>query len=349
MVVEQLDDRKKEILKAIIHEHILTAEPVGSRTLAKAYQFGVSSATIRNEMSDLEDLGYLEQPYTSAGRIPSDEGYRFYVDSVIQEGEFLHSDYQEFIRQFNHEKQGLQSIMSSVARMLSRFTRYTSLVSEPQLIKSRLKQLQIIRIDGSSVLIVMLTDTGIVHSQIIQLDQEIEVRQINYLNSFLSSYLKDKELSFLTEEFMQEMEYRLLKRLDLSKGIFEFIYNGLVKISSPVDFKIYLGGTSYILEQPEFNNLDNLKKVLKILDHEETLRRLLNNVPDKGIDVMIGQENELEEMQKCSIVFANYTINDKAFGKIGVIGPTRMEYQRVISIVSTVADALSKIISELSG
>lgn len=348
MMVEEIDERKKQILKAIINEHILTAEPIGSRTLAKTYQFGISSATIRNEMSDLEEMGYLEQPYTSAGRIPSDKGYRFYVDSLIKEGNCLHSDYQELLNNFNLKKQGIQSIMSSMAKMLSKITRYTSLISEPQLKRSKVKQFQLVPIEKNSLLIVLISDTGIVHNKIIQLEQELSARQINYLNQFLSGHLKNKELISLNDDFMKELELKLIKRFDLSQGIFELIYQGLVS-SEPAEFKVYLGGTSYILEQPEFNDLENLKKVLNIFDHEEILRNLLNNIPDKGLEVMIGHENELEEMQKCSIVFATYSIGDKASGKIGVIGPTRMEYSKVISTVNSVAKALSKIISELSG
>ncbi len=345
----ELDRRKREILKAIIHEHILTAEPIGSRTLAKNYVLDVSSATIRNEMSDLEELGYLEQPYTSAGRIPSDKGYRFYVDYLMELESHSSDKCSKLLNDYNYEKQGVQTIMSGMAKMLSKLTRYTAMVSEPHLNKSKIKQVQLFYISSNSLLIVLITDTGIVHNKIVKLDQEITSKQIRYLNQFLSIHLNDKELNSISVEYMKELELELINRIDFSLGLFKMIYQELESISKPADMKIYLGGTSYILEQPEFNDLDKLKQVLNLLDHEEVLRELLDNIPNHGLKVKIGQENELEEIQNCSIVLATYHIGDKAIGKMGVIGPTRMEYPRVIPTVNYVADTLGKIISKLSG
>ncbi len=349
MVVNEVDERKKHILKAIIHEHILTAEPVGSRTLAKTYKLGISSATIRNEMSDLEELGFLEQPHTSAGRIPSDKGYRFYVDNLMKEKDNFKVDLQQFLKDLQHEKQGIQGIMSKMARMLSQVTRYTSIISEPQIQKSKIKQIQLLQVDEHSILIVLITDTGVVHNKVIKLRQIINSRQINYLNEYLTIHLKDKELNQLDKKYLNELELKLMKRLDLSHELFELFYQGINLLSRPDEFKIHRGGTSLILEQPEFNDLDNLRKVLNVLDHEEILKNLLYSMPNKDLEVMIGQENELEEMQKCSIVFATYNVGEKACGKIGVIGPTRMEYSKVIASVNTTANLIGKIISKLSG
>ena len=348
MMVKELDKRKVKILKAIIHEHILTAEPVGSRTLAKTYCLGVSSATIRNEMSDLEELGFLEQPYTSAGRVPSDQGYRFYVDRLMSEDIHYNLNMEKILNKTTREKQSVQEIISNMARMLSRITRYASVVSEPQLQGTKIKQLELIGIDNSSVLIVLITNTGIVHNKIVRLQEEITNRQIRYLNHFLASNLNQKELIKLNSSYMKELELELLKKLDLSQEIFSLIDQSLRKMSHPSDIRLYLGGTSYILDQPEFNNMENLKRVLSILDHEEMLRDLLYNIPDNGIEVLIGRENELEEMKNCSIVFSTYSIGNKASGKIGVIGPTRMEYSKVITLVNTMAEVLGKIILELS-
>ena len=217
MMVKELDNRKVAILKAIIHEHISTAEPVGSRTLAKTYHLGVSSATIRNEMSDLEELGFLEQPYTSAGRIPSDQGYRFYVDRLMDEEIRYNINMEKMLNNTTREKQSVQDIISNMARMLSRITRYASVVSEPQLQGTRIKQIELIRIDRSSVLIVLITNTGIVHNKIVRLQQEITNRQVRYLNYFLSSNLNKKEIIKLNSSYMKELELELIKKLDLSQ------------------------------------------------------------------------------------------------------------------------------------
>ncbi|MFP4660692.1 MAG: heat-inducible transcriptional repressor HrcA [Halanaerobiales bacterium] len=347
----QVDERKKKILRAIIHEHILTAEPVGSRTLAKAYKLGVSSATIRNEMSDLEELGYIEQPYTSAGRVPSDKGYRFYVDSLIM-GDGHNDvgiDIKKFIDDVLYEKQGIQNIMTHMARMLSQVTHYTSVVCGPQIRKTRIKQLQLMQVDSFSILIILITDTGLVHNKVVKLNTELNPRQLGYLNEFFADKLKNRDLAEVNDDYFKELENELVNRIDISHDLIELIYSGLSLVSKPDDFRLYLGGTSYILDQPEFNDIESLKRVLKILDHEETLKDLFAKMPNKDLEVMIGHENDLEDMHKCSIVFATYNIGDKASGKLGVIGPTRMEYSRVMASVNTMSSLLSKIISELSG
>ncbi|MFW5972091.1 MAG: heat-inducible transcriptional repressor HrcA [Bacillota bacterium] len=350
-MVRKVDERKKEILRAIIHEHILTAEPVGSRKLAKAYKLGVSSATIRNEMSDLEELGLIEQPYTSAGRIPSDKGYRFYVDSIIKGEDYnkIKLDIMKLLNTIQYEKQGIQNIMTHMARMLSQITHYTSIVCGPQMQTTKIKQLQLIQLDKFSLLIVLMTDTGLVHNKVVKLKNKISSNQLRYINEFFSDRLRNKELEKMNSFYLKELEKELVNRIDISQDIIEIIENGLNFVSRSDNFKLYLGGTSYILDQPEFNDLESLKKVLKILDHEEILKELFAKMPNKELEVMIGHENDIEDMQKCSIVFSTYNIGDKASGKIGVIGPTRMEYSRVMASVNTMSSLLSKIISELSG
>jgi len=350
-MVKYVDDRKKSILRAIIHEHILTAEPVGSRTLAKSYKLGVSSATIRNEMSDLEELGFIEQPYTSAGRVPSDKGYRFYVDSLIKDDE--HSNFKvnfkELLDNIQFRKQGIQNIMTHMARMLSQVTHYTSVVCGPQMQKTKIKQLQLMQIDNNSALFILITDSGLVHNKVVKLKTSIDRNHLSYLNEFFSDKLRDKELTEVNAEYLKELEKELVHRIDISHDLLEMIYNGLTLVSKPDDYKLYLGGTSYILDQPEFSDIDTVKRVLKILDHEEILKDLFAKMPNKELEVMIGQENDLEDMHKCSIVFATYNIGVKASGKIAVIGPTRMEYPKVMASVNTMSSLLGKIISELSG
>lgn len=353
-MVKKVDERKRRILNAIIHEHILTAEPVGSRTLAKSYKLGISSATIRNEMSDLEELGLIEQPYTSAGRIPSDKGYRFYVDSLIRgEEEFpreldLKIQVEQLMKNLQY-KNGIENIMAHLARMLSRLTRHTSVVSEPLAPKVRIKHIQITPVENQNYLILLITDTGLVHNKIIKLNSLLNGRQINYLNNFFNDKLANKDLASITEDYLNKLSDDLLGKLNISGDILDSIHKGIVVLSSPYDFKIYLGGTSYILDQPEFRDRDSLKRVMKILEEEEQLKELFIKIPEQDLIVLIGQENILEEMQKCSVVVATYFIGESAIGRIGVIGPTRMEYPRVLSSVNTVSRLISQIISELSG
>ncbi|MGM0411194.1 MAG: heat-inducible transcriptional repressor HrcA [Bacillota bacterium] len=347
-MVDNISSRKKKILKAIIQEHILTAEPVGSRTLAKNYDFGVSSATIRNEMADLEDMGYLEQPHTSAGRVPSDKGYRFYVDVLMEQKNVISTNLKNSLENLYHEEQDIKDIISATVKMVSNLTHYTAMVSEPQLEKSKIRKVQLLQVTPKSLMIILITDTGMVNNKIINLDEKLNTKQVRYINNYLVEKLEGMKLNKLNQNFMQKLEVELQNRINISKKLINLINDELEILVEPSDMQIYLGGTSYILDQPEFNDLDTLKRVLNILDTKDTLRRLLGSVSKEGIEVKIGHENQLEEIQNCSLVFATYSLNSKAIGKIGVIGPTRMKYPQVISTVDLVADMLGEIISKTS-
>ncbi len=349
MMVKEVDERKQKILRAIIQEHIFRAEPIGSRTLSKNYDLGVSSATIRNEMSDLEELGYLEQPHTSAGRIPSDKGYRYYVDVLMEQHNDVPPELERALESFYKERQGVQEIMSGMVKMLSRMTRYAVLISEPRLQKSKIKKVELVNLARHSLLIVLITDTGIVNNKVIKLNKELTPRELRYINRFLVSKLRDKELAVLNADYLKSVEKELVKKINLSQELFNLINDELEHIIDPGDIEIYLGGTSYILEQPEFTDLATLKKVLNILDQKEILRKLIATSSKEGLEVKIGQENKLAEMENCSVVFSTYSLKGSASGKIGVIGPTRMEYTRVITTVDFVSQVLGKIISEVSG
>ncbi|MGM0602125.1 MAG: heat-inducible transcriptional repressor HrcA [Bacillota bacterium] len=347
-MVEEIDSRKKKILQAIIQEHIISASPIGSRTLAKKYNLDVSPATIRNEMADLEELGYLEQPHTSAGRIPSDKGYRFYVDAIVRKNKNPTPSSIKKIEHIYEDMKSVQDIISGMGKMLSNMTHYTSLVSEPKIQESQLRKVQIVELEDYSLLIILVTDTGMVNNKIVKVQDRLSNKKLAYINKYLSDKLENKLLSSLTAEYLTEVEKELFARIDISSEIFKQIYNELEGVFEPEGLKVYLGGTSYILEQPEFNDMERLKKVLKLLDQEETLSRLISDFSDSDLEIRIGQENEIEDMQNCSLVVATYYLSNRAVGKIGVIGPTRMEYPKVISSVDIISDMLGKLISKAS-
>jgi heat-inducible transcriptional repressor len=349
MMVEKLDPRKKRILQAIIQEHIISASPIGSRTLAKKYNLDVSPATIRNEMADLEALGYLEQPHTSAGRVPSDKGYRYYVDQLVSRDKNEVPGVIDNIENLYQDLQDVQDIISGMAKMLSNMTHYTAMVSEPKSQASRLKKVEIMQLADNSLLLVLVTDTGMVNNKIINLDQSLSARKISYLNKFLSGKLENELLANLDSSYLKEVEKELMARLDLSVDLFKQFYNEFEGAFEPGGVKVYLGGTSYILEQPEFNDLEKVKKMLKLLDQEEMLNKIINSISGSDLGIKIGQENEVEDIKNCSLVVATYYISNRAVGKIGVIGPTRMEYPRVISSVDVISDILGKLISKASG
>lgn len=205
------------------------------------------------------------------------------------------------------------------------------------------------QLENNSLLVVLVTDTGMVNNKIIKLQQNLSVQKISYLNRFLSDKLENKLLSELDVSYLNSLEKELLAKLDLSVDLFKQFYNELEGAFEPDSVKVYLGGTSYILEQPEFNDLERLKKMLKLLDQEEMLKKIINSISNDDLEIKIGQENEVEGIKNCSLVVATYYISDRAVGKIGVIGPTRMEYPRVISLVDVISDILGNLISKASG
>lgn len=341
---ERIEGRKKDVLLAIIEEHILTAEPVGSRTLARKYDLGFSPATIRNEMADLEEMGLVEQPHTSAGRVPSDRGYRFYVDNLLQQELEKPRSLTAYLQELSRKKSGIEDIMSGMVRMLSQMTQYTALMSEPGFSASAISRLELFLVNKRRLLLVLITDTGLVTNKVIPLKKELDEDQLEDLKKVLTRRIVDKQLDEIDEDFLSSLENELKRRLDYTGEIISILQEELGRVLSHDEMKIYLEGTNYILEQPEFNDITSLKKIIRVLDREEDLRRLLQGLEDE-LEVKIGQEIHLEEMQNCSLVYATYRLSDDAKGKLGILGPTRMEYDQAISAVDLASELLSQIIS----
>ncbi len=339
-----ISQRKKDVLLAIIEKHILSAEPVGSRTLAREYDLGFSPATIRNEMADLEEMGLVEQPHTSAGRVPSDQGYRFYVDNLLQKDLQKPHSISAYLQQISQKKSGLEDIMSGMVRMLSQMTRYTALLSEPGFSASEIERLELFLVSNRRLLLVLITDTGLVTNKVIPLKRELKEEQVEDLKKVLSRRLVDKKLENIDEEFLDNLKRELKRRLDYAGEIIGILQEELNRVLTHEEMKVYLDGTNYILEQPEFNDISSLKKIMKVLDREEDLRELLQGLENE-LDVKIGQEIHLEEMQNCSLVYATYELSDEVKGKLGILGPTRMEYVQAISAVDLASELLSEIIS----
>jgi heat-inducible transcriptional repressor len=213
MMVKNLDKRKNGILHAIIQEHIITASPIGSRTIAKKYDLGVSSATIRNEMADLEELGYLEQPHTSAGRIPSDKGYRYYVD-ILMKNKGVNSDKLiKTLSEITKNRHGINSIVSSMTTMLSEFTKYATMITEPEFKDVKISELQLMKVTEDKLLLVMVTDNGFVSDKLINIKEDLDKRKIRYINNFLINKIRDKEINELTDQYFKEIENELVKKI----------------------------------------------------------------------------------------------------------------------------------------
>ncbi len=342
----EMNERKKGILKAVINEFILTAEPIGSRTISKKYDLNVSSATIRNEMADLEELGYLQQPHTSAGRIPSDKGYRFYVDSLINI-EKIPESFEEMIRQkYLARKKEVQDIVQVTSRMLSHLTRYTALVASPSSPEYFFQHLQLVPLEGKKVAVIVVISSGLVQHQTVTLQNRPSREELEHISRLINDRLQGLELGRISNDVFRELEKELRDRT-----IFRELYRSLLEFFSEEGMnqewgKIHLDGATNILEQPEFSDLEKVKVFLKLFEQEDMLKELLNKIPAEGLQVVIGKEVPLEEIRDCSLVVADYSFQDKTVGKMAILGPTRMNYPKVMATVNFMAEVLSKVLRE---
>ena len=330
-----LSQRQQRILKTIISDYINRAEPVGSRTMTKRYEFDLSPATIRKEMADLEDMGYLEQPHTSAGRIPTEKGYRFFVDELISKG--LMAKNPGLIKKKLTRVKALEidEIIQMTAKSLAEMTEYTSLVMGPQTGRSAFQQIQAFPMDEKRMLMVLTTDTGIVESRPINIAGNLSYEELNNIIEHLNSRLQGLTIDDITPSLLSELRIDLMREVEIVEHALHILSESFKQGSS----NIALGGTKNILNQPEFNNLEKVKELLTFFENEDLLAELLSN--EEGIVVRIGTENPLEEVKDCSLVTASYELNGRPLGTIGVLGPTRMDYTKVIAIVAQIANELT--------
>lgn len=340
----KLNDRKLKILQAIVHSYITSAEPVGSRAISKKYQLGVSPATIRNEMADLEELGFLTQPYTSAGRIPSDQAYRLYVDSILENQKRSIIKEKEEIKKLLAQEIGeVESLLQNSAKILSKITNYTSLAIAPQVRGSKLKHIQLVPVDESKILVVIVTESGLVKNALLRIDNDLTHNHLNKISNFLNTKLK----GLFIEDLGTEIEESLIKEMYNFKSTISDIIPFVNEVldTHKVD-TLYADGVTNIFDFPEYSDIDKAKAFLSFIENRDSVLDMLLNTEFKDMEIRIGSENSYEEIKNCSLITATYRFNGKTIGKIGVIGPTRMEYSKVISVVRSLALVLSEIIDD---
>ena len=340
-----MGNRKRLILQAIIEDYINTAEPVGSRTISKKYLTGTSSATIRNEMSDLEDMGYIEQPHTSAGRIPSDKGYRLYVDTIMKQNTINEAQREMIKKEFIDSMGEIDRMIKHASKLLSQMTQYTSIVIAPQFRRTGIKQIQLIRIDKAVILAVIITDAGILKNSVLRLKQDVNpdalIRITNMLNDkFAGLGMEDIESFDLQDLLNNSMGHGEIIEQVLPELIQTLLYSDTSEV--------YRDGVSNILNLPEYSNINKARDFLNIMEERELLFKVLNDVHD-DVNVSIGKENKLEQFKECSLITATYKINDKTIGSVGIIGPTRMEYSKTVSVMDYMGKALSRYLTKLYG
>lgn len=336
-----LDKRKLQVLHAIIRNYVMTGEPVGSRTISKNYDLGVSSATIRNEMSDLEDLGFLVQPYTSAGKIPSDQGYRLYVNEVLPFLEQEMSEYGAMVRDINQKMNRIEELLQTTLKILSDTTNYTSIALAPQTDNTVLEKIQVVKLDRHRIMVILVADSGAIQNEIFRTEEEIDEDQLFIINNFLNSKLKGSRFSEVEGRIKAEDS---LKHQNPMVDIIMPMVKGSMK--SVEDSELYLEGIANILNFPEYSDIEKIKSFLGFMEDKNRVLKLMDGAPRGDLEVKIGSENLDEELKDCSIITAVYSIDGNTIGKIGVIGPTRMDYLRIMAIIKSVTQELNQIIKQ---
>ncbi len=337
-----MDERKFRILQAIIDDYILTAVPVGSRTISKKYDMGLSSATIRNEMSDLEELGYLDQPHVSAGRIPSVKAYRLYVDQLLKSGQIPDSDPETVRTYFSSRMQQMEDVVGHAAQALSSLTHYTALVMPPKGQELHIRNIQLVPVSGAAALVVIVTDAGIIKDAVIRTPDTLDSDALYAISRMLTEQLAGHTvgeaqaiLTSVTKSFQQNKE----------------LLSGISSLVSQVENKtatgrVTVGGTSNILNYPEYSDVEKARSFLALLETKDRLVELLSQQGQMAFTVRIGPETGIEEISDCSIVTATYSIGGHSHGTIGVIGPTRMHYSRVLAILNTMVRQLGNLFED---
>ena len=339
-----MDQRKRRVLNAIIEDYIANAEPVGSRAVAKKYGLGVSPATIRNEMSDLEEEGYIEQPHTSAGRIPSSKGYRFYVDHMMERQQQLSEEQRAQIRQLMASKLSeIDEFMRSCCNLVAQMTDYPALISVPEQGNGYLERVQLIRINERQLLVILLASSGIICHKALDLPFSLTEEQVLRMGAELDSRLRGMDIKHLSYTYLKEQLSLLNMREKLLRQTLDLLEQTL---TPQAEQKVIVGGMMRLLSQPEFQDIEKLKQFFNLMEAEGKVKELLEQGSDGLLQVTIGTEMPEVAMQDYSMVVANYFVGEQKAGTIGVIGPTRMNYSQTISVLSAVAEALSQMIDK---
>ena len=341
----ELTERKKKILRAVVESYIETAEPVGSKALAALAGLNVSSATIRNDLADLTQEGYLEQPHTSAGRIPSPKGYRLYVNELMEEQRLSLEETRQINEALQLKMQELDNVIGQAGRMVSQLTNYPAFALAGGSRRLTVKRFDLILVDSASFIAVVMTDNSVVKNKLFRLPADLSEPQLQLLTTLLNTAFVGKTLDQLTPELMRVAEHAAGGSYGLISLVVSFAMEVLDALENS---SVYTAGASHILDHPEYQDVGKAQKLMSYLSEDQTLARALALPALEGDDtkILIGPENVADELKDSSVVLASYDIGDGMRGVIGVVGPTRMDYAKVAAKLSYVADGLSRLFGQ---
>ena len=337
---KELSERKKLILKAIIDTHINMGEPVGSKYLTRYEQITFSPATIRNEMAELEEMGYLEQPHTSAGRVPSQLGYRFYVDSLMQQYRISTSEMSELNKLLKLKAAEIDRILDRATKLMSMLTNYTGLALKRVQNRPTVARFDIMYLSPRAFVLIMLTDDGTVKTRQLRLGFDVTRESLEVLSRTLNDCVAGRDMDKITLPVILEMQTRATGCDQLINPIIKTIYE---TISEPDDSELMFDGVNNLLNYPEYSNIDTVKDVLGLFDDKEELLEVMSGVQNDKTNVYIGSESPVEVMNNSSLIFRSVKSGGKVVGAVGVIGPRRMDYSKVVTLVEYLSRGISRL------
>jgi len=342
-----LDDRKKVILQAVVEDYINTAEPVGSRSISKKSDLNLSAATIRNEMGDLEEMGLLIQPHTSAGRVPSTLGYRLYVDNLMQKYEMTANEIEKLQEAVGLKVKELDKIVRGVAGAFSNLSGLPVIGVLPTAETGLVKNIKAVAVDENTVMVIISDRSGIIKNKLLRLKTTVNEEFVSSLNEILNENLTGLTLSEISLKNVMKVQSAVGKNPEILTSVLELVHEAVSEIDTK---QIFVEGLSTIFSFPEYNNIDKVKEIFAAVENKENLMQLISEIPANGeMKVMIGDEVPVKELQTNSVILAPYKVSDKLCGVIGVIGPARMDYSKIMSALEYFAKLLSNALGDKFG
>lgn len=341
-----LSERKKEVLKAVISDYISTAEPVGSSAITQRYIKDLSSATVRNVMSELEEMGFLCQPHTSAGRVPTDRGFRAYVDHLMQRRTLPRQEMEEIKKVCSPPGHEISELIKDVSRLLSTISHHTGLAVIPKFTDTTLKHIEFVRLRGNQALVVLVSQAGIVQNRLIEIEKGIKQPELDRMSSYLNELFSGLTIT--------EIKGRLIEEMRKERNLYDSFLKRALKLGKEVlggtdggEKEVFIEGQSRFFEYPEFLNIERMKEIFRAFEEKNMMVHLLDKcLKAEGVHIMIGCETGSSELKGCSLISASYGIEGNILGSIGVIGPIRMDYSRVIPLVGYTAKFVEDMLKE---
>lgn len=345
MNAAQLDERSKGVLRTLIQLHVATGEPVGSENVCRAMNRSASPATIRNIMSELERHGYLDHPHTSAGRVPTDEGYRVYVDSLMPQERLSNEDVAAVIHALNEKVASPEQVVENASQILSRLSRNVGFVLAPDIARATFMQIDLVRLPHPRILVVMVSRTGLVTNKVIEVEEPLSQDELRTCANYLSHNFNGMSLAAIRA--------RLLEMMREEKAQYDELLQRVVSIgeraftADTAAANVYIDGTSTLLEKPEFDDVEKMRALFRTFEEKNRLVRILNEcISGDGLRIFIGHENPNPDLHRVALVTAGYPVGDEPGWGVGVVGSTRMDYARVVALVEHVSRALRQALQE---